>query len=668
LILKILFPIIIPAFAIFSLWELNNYEKVAKRIEFSETIVQISKYMAQVRGFTYVYAHLEQDDQDLAETISQANHQLDKSFSKSLVFAEQLDSNNYNFLVTIQEKLQELLQINEIYNKDANLKLDNGSLISANEWFDSISSLISDLKELYMANFNSLNEDRKWLEMPTTSSSFNIRKAIWNLSELVGQERAIIGSSIAQGVSIPKEKTNARWLEIQKAWLEANTSMQGNLNNIALASAIEAIENNFIEKYKRLRQKIITESSTGANYSIDTENWLTQTTNAIDTLITVSELLSRNDIEIIASLELKSSIKRKTIFFVGAVVILILMTYIIFCILILLNYKRRVRKLKELYKISEELLLSASSLALERGILRASLASKTSVSKNLMQMVLRQREKINKLLLPALEDLQTLKIDKHNYLIEGVRIANEKVSKLRIAADKCLYAQNKNITKDKDIAEELVGQVFDGFTNLIVSTEELQLSATHSFAIDRQKTDFWSSNSMWYKNLTKTVALRHFIWIMSEHAGRQRALVGSAISSGNCIPIDKIKKMQDKIDSSWEIVKLEVFRAGKKNIEVREALEAVRNNFFDGEYPLLLKKAVICSQKNTNPPCYDIETDKWFDVSSKAIEKILELSRMAGRNSEKRLSKMINIKIRHYLFIMASCLMSIMLMILAINA
>ncbi len=659
----IIIPVVMSIFAIYSLWQQDNYKTAVRRIEFSESIVQVSKYMAQERGFTYVYAYMSKDGQDLVDIIVGARQQLDKYFINALGYARELEKNDYEKLLEIQGVLEKLRNITEISGKNTRIRLDSKSAVSPIEWFNSISKLISLLEKIHIENLDRLDEDREWLEMPVSIASSNARKAIWRLFELAGQERALIGAAIAYKASIPKEKANARWLGIRGAWLEIRNMMQGRLNNLELASVIEAIENNLFGQYNRIRKQTMDASSDKSVYPLNTREWLTQSTKAIDSLIAMSEILSKNDIQTIADLKLEARKKQKFISIVGIIVIFVMTIVIILYVLILLKFtsKHSVR-VGKLYKISENILQSASALALERGISRAVIMSGSKADKNLflLETIRAQQKTPDSVLLPALEELQSLQIDKHNYLIEGVRKANNKVAELRKITVE--YFQSQNMESNPDLAEA----VFDDFTNLIEAMEELQLSAAHSFALDGQKTVFLSSYALWHQNLTETAALRHFIWLMSESAGRQRALVGSAISSGTCIPDGKIEELRTMVRSSWDFVKLEIPK-GKNNPAVREAMENVRSNFFDGEYPKILKKVVICSKDNPQNPCYDIETDKWFAISSKAIETILKLSGEVGKNSKNELSRMIQLETRRFVLVVMLNIVSIGLMYWAIT-
>lgn len=656
----ILLPIVMSVFAGLSLTQLNNYKTAIKRIEFSETLVQLSKYMAQERGFTYVYAHLNDGGQDLVETISISGQQLDAYFLTALDYAEWLDDGDYQKLTVIRKQLQELRRIEQVTSADARIQLNGKSSIAAMEWFETVSGLISGLKTIHQANFERMEEGGKWLEMPATNTSTNTQKAIWDLFELAGRERALTGAAIAHGVAISQGKAKARWIKIHKAWREIRQTLQGATGNPELEDAIEATEKQFFADYGSTRQDVMAASSKGLAYPLGTKEWLAQSTRAIDSLINMTEILARNDIKVIAELNRGSEEIRKFISYSGIIVILVLAGSFAFYLIILITYRMRAKKVKKLYQISEKLLQVTSALALERGISRIAITTSHQMSDSLIRRVGEQRAKIDRMLQPALEDLQSLKIDKHNYLIEGVRKANRHVATLRKTADEYLQTASPNPSK------ETATTVFDGFTKLIESAEELQLSAAHSFALGGQKTGYWHSDSPWYQNLAETAALRHFIWMMSEFAGRQRALVGSAISSSSRVEDDKLAESQSIIQSSWNVVKLEISKENMDNT-VHEVLDNVRKSFFAGAYPEMLNAVISCSSENPDAPCYDIETDKWFDTSSAAIAEILRLSNAVGANSERRLTQMINQETKRSVLVMGLSAISIGLMVLAIN-
>lgn len=660
LIFGVLVPIFVSIFALYSLWQLKNQKTTVARIEFSEAILQVSKYMAQERGFTYVFAHENNGSDHVASEIVKARRELNRYFEKAIALAGNLDIVEVEAVTLIRDKFEKLRQIKEFSGENAQVTMDSDVSLAAADWFENASALISSLGEMYGASVEQSGQDMERLETSASLISPQARFAIWQMSEYAGQERALIGAAVAHKSPLPREKITANWLMINEAWVIARESLFGRLGSLQLTSSFNSVENIYFGSYVDLRSAFLEVTVPEEEYPLDLRRWLEKSTRAIDSIITLSESLSRNTVLTISNLKYEAKEKRRNLFIFGMSIITVIIGLLFLYLITLYIDLGRARRVRNLYSISNKLLRVASALALERGISRAAIASRIAVGSELMKLVSEQRETTKKKLLPAIEEFQSIRLDKHNHLVMGVRAANIKVQQMHEKADR--YFTSGELSPDP----ELAAQLFEAFTQLIVSTEELQLAASHSFALEGRRVRFWNSNINWYENLVGTAALRHFIWLMSEYAGRQRALVGTAISSGECIPEKDHAELTNKIRSSWEIVKLEVIKNWHEP-EVREGLEMVKANFFDGLYPSTMKKVAVCSSATTKSPCYEIEPVKWFEISTAAIDEVLNLSKIIGKSSEDRLFTMIHQETWQSVVRIFLCFAAIALMLMAIN-
>ena len=137
------------------------------------------------------------------------------------------------------------------------------------------------------------------------------------------------------------------------------------------------------------------------------------------------------------------------------------------------------------------------------------------------------------------------------------------------------------------------------------------------------------------KILGKQAAIRHFLWIMSEYAGRERAIIGATLSSNNQISNTKLSILSSysgRVLNGWDIVQKMI---SNSDIKMTSALANIKDIMFT---KFEQKRSALYNEGLNNMP-YSLTTSEWINESTKAINTILK----AQKTSVKQTKETINI-------------------------
>ena len=172
----------------------------------------------------------------------------------------------------------------------------------------------------------------------------------------------------------------------------------------------------------------------------------------------------------------------------------------------------------------ENLLVAAGNWAVERGVTNSALSFSRKAPQNMLDTIAKRREAADEAYFSALDYLAKLDFEQKEKYLDDVRAAYDAIVEMRANVDKSL--------KKSKIARS--GKVMKGWvprmTDLILVSQELRFSTANVLsAIDQR--------------LASQVQIQHFSWVMSEYAGRERAIVGGLLSSRSFIREDQLQKL-----------------------------------------------------------------------------------------------------------------------------
>jgi methyl-accepting chemotaxis protein len=125
--------------------------------------------------------------------------------------------------------------------------------------------------------------------------------------------------------------------------------------------------------------------------------------------------------------------------------------------------------------------------------------------------------------------------------------------------------------------------------------------------------------------------LKHNIWVMSEFAGRERAVVGGHVAEGRKIAPETMQllgELRGRVELAFEAVTT-LANTGLASAELRAEVDAVRKVFFE-EFGAV-RRQVIAAGAAGNP--YPIIAPQWIAASTKGIDAIIKLSELASASA-----------------------------------
>jgi len=122
--------------------------------------------------------------------------------------------------------------------------------------------------------------------------------------------------------------------------------------------------------------------------------------------------------------------------------------------------------------------------------------------------------------------------------------------------------------------------------------------------------------------------LKHFIWVASEYAGRERAVIGGMIAANQPIgpqQLQLLAGLRGHVDLAWETIDASLARPGTP-AGLIESGRAAHAAFFDVYQPIRL----AIYQAGTNGQPYPLTAGAWIEQATRAIDSVLHLSETAG--------------------------------------
>ena len=199
-------------------------------------------------------------------------------------------------------------------------------------------------------------------------------------------------------------------------------------------------------------------------------------------------------------------------------------------------------------------------------------------------------------------------------LIAGARRAHEQVVALRARAD-------AEITKLRDAREQaVVSQWAPTITALIAASQNLRVAAA------MEEDDIQS-------RLSSLQNFKHFVWIMSEYLGRERAAVAALIASGkpmNSQEISNLATFRGRLDAAWDYVQAYAAKSSAPP-SIVTATERVRDNVFRRFEDT--RKGVYAA--GLGGGSYPVNSAEWFGQATKAIDDVISLSTLGSQEAAK---------------------------------
>ena len=119
----------------------------------------------------------------------------------------------------------------------------------------------------------------------------SMRGEMWTMSEFAGRERAQIGALLAKGVAIDAQRLgtlSAYRGRVDQAWFNVEAYLARDAASPALRSAAAVTAEVFFGSFEQTRQAIYAAGLAGAAYPLTAGEWISQSTEAIDTILALA--------------------------------------------------------------------------------------------------------------------------------------------------------------------------------------------------------------------------------------------------------------------------------------------------------------------------------------------------------------------------------------------
>ncbi|MCK6454652.1 MAG: HAMP domain-containing protein, partial [Alphaproteobacteria bacterium] len=259
---------------------------------------------------------------------------------------------------------------------------------------------------------------------------------------------------------------------------------------------------------------------------------------------------------------------------------------------------------------SDLLLVAAANWARERGSTAVALNGAEPAPAAALEAIAAMRKLADEAFRGAMQRLAAAHVDFKGKaaLLAAADSAHRKLADLRAAIDADLK---------RPLAERQTrtGQWIPPATAMIEASKALRQAAeSHIEDVESQLVAF--------------AQFKHNVWVMSEFAGRERALVGGHVAEGRRITADTMQtlgELRGRVEQAFEAV-LALADTGIASAELADEIQAVRRAFFE-EFGAV-RKSVIGAGAAGSP--YPVTAPQWIAASTKGIDEIIKLSDMAS--------------------------------------
>jgi len=278
-----------------SLWEFREAREKLHAVTWIEQTnyladlsLRASAVMAMERGITAALLASGEPQPSMAEEMQRQRRDVDTQYQRLLDSAQTITNLPPNHPLT--------LALHDLARSRGELEatrshIDQGQPSpDANTWIT-----------LASAHIEALADVRRACMVPLPGNMYSympnplMKEALFTVSEYAGRERAIIGSAIARQRRLTEgelaqlhQYRNIVDLALTRA--ERIVRQFPASRELTLASA--NVTSMFLARYEELRQQVYAASRSGTPYAIDAALWYSEATQAIDTIIALSEAMS----------------------------------------------------------------------------------------------------------------------------------------------------------------------------------------------------------------------------------------------------------------------------------------------------------------------------------------------------------------------------------------
>ena len=279
---------------------------------------------------------------------------------------------------------------------------------------------------------------------------------------------------------------------------------------------------------------------------------------------------------------------------------------------------------------SDDLLISVAQLwAEERLLVHTALSSEQPASKQTLVRILDLQRKSTVLINQAIANLQRSFADERlvarlahglEYQGEVARVTGkvENIAVLRRAVTNQLSVPR--VDREDGVLDVWSATI----TDLIMSSHRLRVSSRYQ----AHKA---------FHNIEALSAMKNAVWIMSEYAAREQAIIAGTIAADDPLILDDVENLsayRGHLEEAWFVVEAYAAERATAN-RIVAAVERLRADYFD-RYENIRAPIIEAGMEGAQ---YPMGVEEWIDESTHAIAPILNLGTLAGEVSRELTSE-----------------------------
>ncbi|HET6839094.1 MAG TPA: hypothetical protein VFH41_05095, partial [Bradyrhizobium sp.] len=264
--------------------------------------------------------------------------------------------------------------------------------------------------------------------------------------------------------------------------------------------------------------------------------------------------------------------------------------------------------------ITADLLLeSAGNWARERGATNLALNAAQPVSSEQIAAIMNFRKRADQAFARALSGLANSDFANREKLLAAAKEATQRLEALRSKAD-------AEMAKPATGRESTVASQWPPtITALIMASQDLRVAAT----MDQDNVQARLSNLQNFK---------HFVWVISEYMGRERAAVAGFIAAGKSISAQEVATLamfRGRVEAAWDSLRAYSAKLSAAPA-VAKGMDQVRESVF-GRFEETRKSVYAAGLASGT---YPISSAEWFSRSTVAIDNVIALSTAASETAD----------------------------------
>jgi methyl-accepting chemotaxis protein len=263
---------------------------------------------------------------------------------------------------------------------------------------------------------------------------------------------------------------------------------------------------------------------------------------------------------------------------------------------------------------ADMLLESAGQWARERGATNLALNAADPATDAQKAMIANFRKLGDQSFEQALVRMAARHFANKDQVIAGAKRAHEQLSAIRARAD----AETAKPGGARDHA--VVSQWAPTITALIAASQNLRVAA------EMEEDDIQS-------RLSSLQTFKHFVWVMSEYLGRERAAVAALVASGKPMSSQEISNLaafRGRLEVAWDYVQAYAAKSSAQS-NVVAGTERLRESVFRRFEET--RKGIYAA--GLGGGSYPINSAEWFGQATKAIDDVIALSVTASQEAAK---------------------------------